>query len=52
MQINIKNALISVSDKSQLLKLSNALEKWGTQMISTGGTAKALKDAKKKSGYC
>jgi phosphoribosylaminoimidazolecarboxamide formyltransferase/IMP cyclohydrolase len=41
----IARALISVSDKSNLSEIGNALNARGIQMISTGGTAKALRDA-------
>ncbi|HOJ50856.1 MAG TPA: IMP cyclohydrolase [Spirochaetota bacterium] len=38
-----KKALISVSDKTGIVKLAKALVKAGYQIISTGGTAKILK---------
>src|SRR3982750_711849 len=41
----IQRALISVSDKSGLLPLAEVLVKAGVELISTGGTAKALRDA-------
>ena len=41
----IKRALISVSDKTGLLELAQALHAQGIEVISTGGTAKALQDA-------
>lgn len=41
----IKRALISVSDKSGLIDLANALISHGVEILSTGGTAKALKGA-------
>jgi phosphoribosylaminoimidazolecarboxamide formyltransferase/IMP cyclohydrolase len=41
----IKRALISVSDKSGLLPLAQALIQAGVELISTGGTAKALREA-------
>ena len=43
--ITIKRALISVSDKRGLVDLAKALADRGIEMISTGGTAKALTDA-------
>ena len=43
--VSIKRALISVSDKRDLIPFARALEEMGTQIISTGGTAKALKEA-------
>jgi phosphoribosylaminoimidazolecarboxamide formyltransferase/IMP cyclohydrolase len=41
----IQRALLSVSDKSGLLGLARALASAGVELISTGGTAKALRDA-------
>ena len=41
----IRRALLSVSDKSGLLPLAEALIAHGVQLLSTGGTAKALRDA-------
>ncbi|MBF0619354.1 MAG: bifunctional phosphoribosylaminoimidazolecarboxamide formyltransferase/IMP cyclohydrolase [Candidatus Omnitrophica bacterium] len=41
----VKRALISVSDKSGLLDLVKGLSKFGVEILSTGGTAKALRDA-------
>src|ERR1051326_8337417 len=41
----IKRALLSVSDKSGLADFARALAANGVQLISTGGTAKALRDA-------
>src|SRR3974390_1475877 len=38
-------ALLSVSDKSGLIDFAKVLSKLGIQLVSTGGTAKALKDA-------
>ncbi|MEX2347788.1 MAG: bifunctional phosphoribosylaminoimidazolecarboxamide formyltransferase/IMP cyclohydrolase [Balneolaceae bacterium] len=40
--LTIKRALISVSDKSGLPALAKALHKSGVEIISTGGTAKAI----------
>lgn len=40
------NALISVSDKTGILELAQALHSLGVKLISTGGTAKLLADAK------
>ena len=40
-----KRALISVSDKTGLLKLAKSLRDHGVELISTGGTAKALREA-------
>ncbi|MCB9799958.1 MAG: bifunctional phosphoribosylaminoimidazolecarboxamide formyltransferase/IMP cyclohydrolase [Candidatus Omnitrophica bacterium] len=41
----IKRALISVSDKTGLIPFAQELSKYNIQMISTGGTLKALKEA-------
>ena len=41
----IKRALISVSDKSGLAEFASALAGFGVQIISTGGTARSLRDA-------
>lgn len=43
--IKIKRALISVSDKSGVSELAVALEKLGVEILSTGGTLKAIRDA-------
>ncbi|MDO7841553.1 bifunctional phosphoribosylaminoimidazolecarboxamide formyltransferase/IMP cyclohydrolase [Sphingomonas immobilis] len=44
-QITIKRALISVSDKTGIVDLATALAAKGVDLVSTGGTAKALRDA-------
>jgi phosphoribosylaminoimidazolecarboxamide formyltransferase/IMP cyclohydrolase len=41
----IRRALISVSDKTNLLDLASALAKKSVVLLSTGGTAKLLRDA-------
>jgi phosphoribosylaminoimidazolecarboxamide formyltransferase / IMP cyclohydrolase len=41
----IKRALLSVSDKTGLTTLAQALAQAGVEIISTGGTAKALREA-------
>ncbi len=41
----IKRALISVSDKSGIEEFAAVLNRLGVEIISTGGTAKALRDA-------
>ncbi len=40
-----KRALLSVSDKTGLLELAKALHRHGIELVSTGGTHKAIKDA-------
>ncbi|MGE0775772.1 MAG: bifunctional phosphoribosylaminoimidazolecarboxamide formyltransferase/IMP cyclohydrolase, partial [Sphingomonadaceae bacterium] len=44
-QVKIARALLSVSDKSGLVELGQALARQGVELVSTGGTAKALRDA-------
>ena len=41
----ITRALLSVSDKSGLIDFARALARYGVELVSTGGTAKALKEA-------
>ncbi len=41
----VTRALLSVSDKSGLIELARALGEHGIELVSTGGTAKAIKDA-------
>jgi phosphoribosylaminoimidazolecarboxamide formyltransferase/IMP cyclohydrolase len=41
----IRRALLSVSDKSGLVDFARALVAHGAELLSTGGTAKALRDA-------
>jgi phosphoribosylaminoimidazolecarboxamide formyltransferase/IMP cyclohydrolase len=41
----IRRALISLSDKTGLLPFARALAQHGAQILSTGGTAKALREA-------
>ena len=41
----ITRALLSVSDKAGLLDFAKELAGYGIELVSTGGTAKALKDA-------
>ena len=40
-----KRAIISVSDKSGIIEMARGLEKAGYEIISTGGTARELKNA-------
>jgi len=44
-QVKIRRALLSVSDKSGLADLGAALARHGVELVSTGGTAKALREA-------
>lgn len=43
--MRIKRALLSVSDKTGIVKLAQFLHDIGVEIISTGGTMKALQDA-------
>ena len=43
--IKIRRALISVSDKTGVVELARALSQHGVELLSTGGTATALKAA-------
>jgi phosphoribosylaminoimidazolecarboxamide formyltransferase / IMP cyclohydrolase len=43
--VRIRRALISVSDKTGLVEFARALKGFGVEIISTGGTAKTLRDA-------
>jgi phosphoribosylaminoimidazolecarboxamide formyltransferase/IMP cyclohydrolase len=44
-EIKIQRALISVSNKKGIVEFAKGLENFGVEIISTGGTYKALKDA-------
>src|SRR5262245_911686 len=41
----IRRALLSVSDKTGLVEFARTLAGYGAELLSTGGTAKALRDA-------
>jgi len=43
--VTIRRALLSVSDKTGLTDLGAALARHGVELVSTGGTAKALREA-------
>ena len=43
--VAVRRALLSVSDKTGLLDFAKALAAHGVELLSTGGTAKALRDA-------
>ena len=43
--VKIKRALLSVSDKTGLVELGRVLAEQGVELVSTGGTAKTLRDA-------
>ncbi|MES2905920.1 MAG: bifunctional phosphoribosylaminoimidazolecarboxamide formyltransferase/IMP cyclohydrolase [Pseudomonadota bacterium] len=44
-ELSLKRALLSVSDKTGLLEFAQDLHHQGIELVSTGGTAKALKEA-------
>jgi phosphoribosylaminoimidazolecarboxamide formyltransferase/IMP cyclohydrolase len=43
--VRMFRALISVSDKTRLVEFARALARHGVELVSTGGTRKALADA-------
>ena len=43
--VAVRRALLSVSDKTGLVEFARALSALGVELLSTGGTAKALRDA-------
>ncbi|MBX3560833.1 MAG: bifunctional phosphoribosylaminoimidazolecarboxamide formyltransferase/IMP cyclohydrolase [Sphingomonas sp.] len=43
--VKVTRALLSVSDKTGLVELGQALVRHNVELVSTGGTAKALRDA-------
>ncbi|MBC2670036.1 bifunctional phosphoribosylaminoimidazolecarboxamide formyltransferase/IMP cyclohydrolase [Novosphingobium piscinae] len=43
--ITLRRALLSVSDKTGLVELGRALSARGVELVSTGGTARTLRDA-------
>ena len=43
--VQIRRALLSVSDKTGLVELARALAARGVELLSTGGTARAIRDA-------
>lgn len=44
-EVKIKRALLSVSEKDGLIEFAKELTAHGVEILSTGGTAKAIKDA-------
>lgn len=44
-KVLIRTALLSVSDKTDIIELAGALVKLGVKLLSTGGTSKAIADA-------
>lgn len=43
--VRIGRAIVSVSDKTGIVELARGLHEFGVEIVSTGGTAKALSDA-------
>src|SRR5712691_6279345 len=43
--VKIRRALISVSDKTGIVEFARELKRFSVEIISTGGTAKTLRDA-------
>ena len=48
----IERALLSVSDKAGLVDFAKGLAEQGVALLSTGGTAKAIRDAGLRSHRC
>lgn len=46
--VPVQRALLSVSDKTGLIELATYLHSIGVELLSTGGTAKAIRNE----GYC
>ncbi|MEE4351040.1 MAG: bifunctional phosphoribosylaminoimidazolecarboxamide formyltransferase/IMP cyclohydrolase [Pacificimonas sp.] len=44
-RVAVRRALLSVSDKAGLVDFARALSDHGVELVSTGGTAKAIRDA-------
>ena len=44
-RIKIERALLSVYDKTGVVELAGALARHGVELVSSGGTARALHDA-------
>ncbi len=44
-EVSVERALISVSDKTGIIEFSTQLHQLGIQIISTGGTARMIRDA-------
>ena len=44
-RLPVRRALLSVSDKTGLIDLAKALSARGIELLSTGGSAKAIRDA-------
>ena len=42
--LKVKRALISVSDKAGIEELAKTLNKFGVEILSTGGTARKIKE--------
>lgn len=43
-RIKVKRVLISVSDKRDIIKMARSLKEMGVEILSTGGTARALQE--------
>jgi len=43
--VHVKRALLSVSDKTGLVELAKFLHEKGVELLSTGGTAKTIREA-------
>ncbi len=45
MDVKIQRALISVSDKAGIIDFARNLSELGVELLSTGGTARAIREA-------
>ena len=45
MDVKIQRALISVSDKAGIIDFARNLSEFGVELLSTGGTARAIREA-------
>lgn len=43
--MKIQRAILSVTDKKGIVDFARRLEQWGVELLSTGGTARVLRDA-------
>jgi phosphoribosylaminoimidazolecarboxamide formyltransferase/IMP cyclohydrolase len=43
--VQVKRALVSTSDRSGLIEFAGGLQEMGVELVSTGGTGRALRDA-------
>jgi len=49
-EVRVKRALLSVSEKAGIVDFARGLEELGVEIVSTGGTARALANAGSRHG--